>query len=517
MIGHGHRSCLWLWRWPGRRCCRPQYISVPLSIAWRGSPTWSLLPVLLSSINGSPTMTLICWKEIRQRVEGADGILSEAGGLSRMWISHAASPWSDKACMVSWLFRSCSTNGPRWLSIWIRSDIPEPSSDHCQTGHGQLLFQPSGSSWEDHPVRSFLRWESPDGSRVMTLSRSNSCSDNSVLLVRTWKAIVRCSAAADRKRSLAFWCGWSAGGPTKVFEECGGDSKGKGSKISYGSLDSYFEKDACRESSDHSRLERGLAASFSGFAILLRAVLKKAMPWQKRLWWKPRRSAQPANCGKRTIPSLNLPLPGETAVHAVPWQHGWNGSGFPLSRCRGRTWLCSEHCAWCRIYSHSEVGVADPTTDKEAQYLIAFNPHAWEVRAEIHYDISWNDQPRIQSVVDSGTSRCLIGGYWPNHNATAIGRFAVRSGTSSFWPEQVSLSLKARQPLLPPARLKGLNSKQVLQTYLLIRTGRSLSMINRWVRIFSRKAGEMPRSRDQWCSTWSHKIVNYEERDPELQ
>jgi hypothetical protein len=52
-----------------------------------------------------------------------------------------------------------------------------------------------------------------------------------------------------------------------------------------------------------------------------------------------------------------------------------------------------------------------PTTDKEAQYLIAFNPHAWEVKAEIHYDISWNDQPENTSVVDSGNKSLPISGY----------------------------------------------------------------------------------------------------------
>src|SRR5690606_33134903 len=48
-----------------------------------------------------------------------------------------------------------------------------------------------------------------------------------------------------------------------------------------------------------------------------------------------------------------------------------------------------------------------PTEDPESQYLVVFNPHAWEVNSVIEYPLPWNPNQQSSSVEDENGNSLL--------------------------------------------------------------------------------------------------------------
>ncbi len=516
MIGHGHIDPVWLWRWP-------EGVAVVHSTFRSALDRMKEFPDMVFTASSAQFYQWIAdndpdmLKEIRQRVE--EGRWNIVGGW---WIEPDVNIPCGESLVRQGLYGQLTFQ--KLFNKRAKVAFNPDSFGHPGTlpqiiakqGMDNYCFMRPAAHEKTIPSDLFW-WESPDGSRVMTYRIQNSYGDNGDSARQNLEAIVKIAPQQPMKTFMAFYgVGDHGGGPTKeCLKNVEEIRKEKGApKISYGSLDGYFEKmraekaltiPVLKEDLQHHSVGCYTAESSlkKGNALAEEALMKaEKICTAGELLWKANypKSEFTAAWQKLLFMQFHDSMAGTALVSH--YKDVAEGHGFAQNIAHDAESIAIQKLEW-----------QIPTTDKEAQYLIAFNPHAWEVKAEIHYDISWNDQPENTSVVDSGNKSL------PHQWVLAESQCGDRKGLlfeaalPPFGYEQFRVIKGSPATIASPAKAEGnvLENEFYKLTFLSDGT----------VSIYDKSVGKdlFPQGKggcravviNDTSDTWSHKIVNYEE------
>ena len=408
MIGHAHIDPVWLWPWS-------EGIAV----------VHSTFRSALDRLNETPDAAFISssaqfyeWvsendqgmiREIRTRIE--EGRWNIVGGW---WVE----PDVNIPCGES-LVRQGLYGQRTFQKLFGRKAVVAFNPDsfgHTSTlpqiikkqGMENYIFMRPAPHEKNLPSDLFW-WEGPDGSKVLTYRIQISYNDEGSVRSRIENMLSK-SASQPMKSFMAFYgVGDHGGGATKeniasILELKTGK---KAPQIFFSTPERYFEE--VRSQKD-----------------LIIPVVKDDLQHHAPGCYTAESSIKKGN---RTSESALISAEKLAAIGSVAWDFEYPMEELTEAWKRILFLQFHDSLAGSSLYDHSETArngfghaldVAEqttykslqklewqiPATDPASQFIVAFNPHSWQVTANLEYDLSWNVQS-VKSVVTDGTGRNL--------------------------------------------------------------------------------------------------------------
>ena len=406
MIGHAHIDPVWLWPWPEG-----------MAIAY------STFRSALDRMNETPDFTFTAssaqfyqWisdndplmlKEIRKRVD--EGRWNIVGGW---WIEPDVNIPSGEALVRQGLYGQLTFQ--RLLGHRAKVACNPDSFGHTGTlpqiikgqGMENYVFMRPGIREKTLPADLFW-WEGPDGSRVLTYRIPISYNDTGSVRKRINDTLGQFRDQPVKKFMAYYGAGDHGGGATKENIRSINELKTeKGAPaIFYSTTDRYFieireEKNivlpVVKDDLQHhavgcytaeGEIKKGNRHSEAALVTAEKITAIGSMAWGAKYPKKEFTSAWQK--------VLFLQFHDSLAGTSVPEhsQHAREGYGFALDTAHQATY-----------YAVQKLESMVPSEDPESQYLLAFNPNAWEVTGNIEYDFSWNIKNSSKVEDESGKS-----------------------------------------------------------------------------------------------------------------
>lgn len=402
MIGHGHIDPVWLWPWQ-------EGIAVVLS-TFRSA---------LDRMNETPGFTFttssaqfIEWvaendpamlQEIRKRVE--EGRWNIVGGW---WVEPDMNIPCGEAMVRQGLYgqltferllgrRATVATNPD--SFGHTGTLPQIIS---QQGMENYIFMRPGPHEKNLPADLFW-WEGPDGTRVLTYRIQISYNAGGSLKSRFENLLKQASGQPFKSFMAYYGVGDHGGGPTKEtirsIEEL---KKEKAAPvIFYSTADDYFMEVRGIKNLNLPLVRDDLQHHAVGCYTAECEIKKNNRHSEAAL-----RTAEKIAAIGSSAWGVSYPLKELTSAwHKVLFlqfhdslagtslvehsRHAREGYGYALDIAGQTTSLALQRLEW-RV----------PAEDPESQYILVFNPHAWEVRNNIEYDLNWGANRKSSKVTD---------------------------------------------------------------------------------------------------------------------
>lgn len=391
MIGHGHIDPVWLWRWT-------EGVSV----------VHSTFRSALDRMKENPEMVFTCssaqfyqWvsendpemlREVRQRIK--EGRWEVVGGW---WVEPDVNMPSGEAMVRQGLYGQLTLEklvGKR-ATVAFNAD----SFGHAGTlpqiftkqGLNNYVFMRPGPHEKEIPADLFW-WESADGSRVLAYRIQDSYNDDAQVRDRL-NSILNKAPQQPMQSFMAFYgVGDHGGGPTKAnlksIEEL---RKEDGAPlIIYGKTDDYFNE---------VRKDKSLTIPTVKDDLQHHAVGCYTADWVIK---KGNRTSEVALVSTEKICAVGSLVWGAKypkSLFTEAWERllffqfhdSMAGSSLAshtkdAADAYGRIQDCANEAATLAI---QKLEWQIPTEDPGSEYLVIFNPHAWELTTNIHYDFGW--------------------------------------------------------------------------------------------------------------------------------
>ncbi|MDR2040714.1 MAG: twin-arginine translocation signal domain-containing protein [Tannerella sp.] len=396
MIGHGHIDPVWLWPWTEGVAVVHSTFRSALD---RMKETSDMVFTASSAqfyqwvADNDPGMLT----EIRQRV--AEGRWNVVGGW---WVEPDMNIPSGEAMARQGLYGQLTLErlvGKRAVTAFNPDSFGHPGTlpqiIRLQGMENYVFMRPERRE-KTIPADLFW-WEGPDGSKVLTYriqeSYNNGREANDYL-----NNVLKIAKAQPMTDFMAFFgVGDHGGGPTKVnIESINGLKTEKGAPaVGYSSVDRYFEdvrakqltlptvKDDLQHHavgcySAESAIKKNNRLSEAALVTAEKITAVGAIIW-KALYPKERFT----EAWKQVLfLQFHDSLAGSSlAVHS---QDALEGHNYALNIAHTATALAIQKLEW-----------QIPSEDPGSEYLVAFNPHAWEVAANVEYDLNHIPMPQV--------------------------------------------------------------------------------------------------------------------------
>jgi len=406
MIGHGHIDPVWLWPWS-------EGVSV----------VHSTFRSALDRMNETPDFTFTAssaqfyqWvadndpemlAEIRKRVK--EGRWNIVGGW---WVEPDMNIPSGEAMVRQGLYGQLTLQ--RLLGHRATVATNPDSFGHTSTlpqiiklqGMDNYIFMRPGIKEKSLPADLFW-WEGPDGTRVLTYRIQFSYGDGGSVKNRV-KSIMTQFGDQPMKSFMAYYgAGDHGGGATKENIRSINELKvEKGAPVVlYSTTDNYFKeirndktlnlpvvKDDLQHHSvgcytAESGIKKGNRQSEAALVIAEKIAAIGSSAWG-------------ANYPKKELTSawervLFLQFHDSLAGTSLPehYQSALEGHGYALDIAHQATYMAAQ-----------KLEFQIPAEDPASQYLVVFNPHAWEVSGNIEYDFNKNTRSPSRVEDEKGNS-----------------------------------------------------------------------------------------------------------------
>lgn len=392
MVGHAHIDPVWLWPWR-------EGISV----------VHSTFRSALDRMNENPEFIFTCsqmqfyaWvaendpemlKEIRKRV--TEGRWIVVGGW---WVEPDINMPSGEALARQGLYGQLLLDklvGKR-ATVGFNPD----SFGHTQSlpqilklqGMDKYVFMRPGPHEKEIPSDLFW-WEGPDGSRVLTYRIQESYNDSRSVENRL-KKIMEKGDKQPMKTFMAYYgVGDHGGGPTKEnLRSIDEIMKQKGApKLAYSSPVSYFAEVESDKSIKIPIIKDDLQHHAVGCYTseiytkkgnrLSEAALvcsEKVLTIGSKAWNVNYPKEKLTDAWKKVLflQFHDSAAGSSLAEHTTDLKEGY---GYAMDIARENMYMGLQKLEW-------QIASEDP----ESEYLVIFNPHGWEVKQPLEYDLGWN-------------------------------------------------------------------------------------------------------------------------------
>jgi alpha-mannosidase len=402
MIGHGHIDPVWLWSWP-------EGVSV----------VHSTFRSALDRMNETPDFTFTTssaqffqWvadndpamlAEIRKRV--AEGRWNIVGGW---WVEPDMNIPSGEAMVRQGLYGQLTFQ--RLLGQRATVATNPDSFGHTSTlpqiiklqGMEDYIFMRPGPREKTIPADLFW-WEGPDGTRVLTYRIQQSYNDGGSVKNRV-RTIMTQGSNQPMKSFMAYYgVGDHGGGATKESIKSIAELKvEKGAPfVLFSTADNYFNeirKDknlklpVVKDDLQHhavgcytaeSEIKKGNRQAEAALVTAEKITAIGSSTWGA----KYPKNELTAAWQRVLFLQFHDSLAGTSLFEHS--QTAREGYGYALDIAHQATYLAVQKLEW-------QVAAEDSAS----QYLLVFNPHAWEVRGNIEYDFNWGTNHKSSRVED---------------------------------------------------------------------------------------------------------------------
>ncbi len=402
MIGHGHIDPVWLWPW-----------SEGVAIVY------STFRSALDRMNETPDFKFTSssaqfyqWiadndpdmlKLIRKRVE--EGRWSIVGGW---WVEPDVNIPSGEAMVRQGLYGQLTLQ--RLLGHRATVAFNPDSFGHTSTlpqiiklqGMDNYVFMRPGPHEKTLPADLFW-WEGIDGTRVLTYRIPFSYGDGGTVRNRLIQTLARFKDQPMKSYIQYFGAGDHGGGPTKEnirsIKEIQGEKDAP--KLLVSTHDQYFKEIRDSQKISLSVVKDDLQHHAVGCYTAESAIKKGNRVSEAALVTAEKiaaigRTAWGSNYPKKELTTawervlflqFHDSLAGSSLLDHS--QNAAEGYGFALDIANQAS-----------VMALQKLELQIPAEDPDSQYLVAFNPHAWEVKTNLEYDFSWGTQHKGLQVVD---------------------------------------------------------------------------------------------------------------------
>jgi len=397
MIGHGHIDPVWLWP-------LSEGISIVHSTFRSALDRMKETPdfVFTSSsaqfyqwvADNDPQML----EEIKKRV--AEGRWNVVGGW---WVEPDVNIPSGEAMVRQGLYGQLTMQ--RLLGIRAKVAFNPDSFGHAGTlpqiinlqGMNNYVFMRPGPNEKNLPADLFW-WESPDGSRALTYRIQQSYNEEGSVNKRI-EQILELRNVQPMKSFMAFYgVGDHGGGPTKASIQSIEDLKKEkdAPTVFYSTVNRYFNdirddktlnlpvvKDDLQFHSVGcytANAEIKKNNRMSEFALV---AAEKISAVGTIIWGAQYPKEKFADAWKQVLLlQFHDSLAGTSlSDHS---QRAREGHNYALNIAHTATVMAIQKLEW-----------QIPSEDPESEYIVAFNPHAWEVKANVEYDLNEKPNPLV--------------------------------------------------------------------------------------------------------------------------
>lgn len=409
MIGHAHIDPVWLWPWT-------EGISV----------VHSTFQSALDRMNETPGFCFIAsssqfyqWvaendpkmiKEIGKRIE--EGRWNIIGGW---WVEPDVNIPGGEAMVRQGLYgqRTLQKLFGRKATIAFNPDSfghagTLPQIIH-QQGMDRYIFMRPGPHEKTLPADLFW-WEGADGTKVLTYRIRESYNDSGKVGSRLERVISQLQDQPVNSFMYYFGAGDHGGGATK--ENIQSIEKLKAEKgapeVFYSTPENYFEEIAAGKSlslpvvkddlqhhavgcyTAETEIKKGNRQSEAALIVAEKIAATGSVAWGSHY---PKEELTKA-WQRVLFLQFHDSLAGTSLFEHS--QAAREGYGFALDTAHQATFMAVQKLEW-------QIAAEDP----DSQYLVVFNPHAWEVTGKIEYDFNWGTSHRSSRVEDENGNPLL--------------------------------------------------------------------------------------------------------------
>jgi len=406
MIGHAHIDPVWLWPWP-------EGVAVVYSTFRSALDRMKETPDFTFTASSAQFYQWIAdndpsmLEEIRKRVD--EGRWNITGGW---WVEPDMNIPGGEAMVRQGLYGQLTFQ--RLLGHRARIATNPDSFGHTSTlpqiirgqGMENYIFMRPGIREKSLPGDLFW-WEGTDGSRVLTYRIPISYNDSGSVRKRIEDVLTQLKDLPVKSCMVYYGAGDHGGGATKENIRSIGELKNeKGAPaIFYSTTDKYFREireekklnlPVVKDDLQHhaagcytaeSEIKKGNRQSEAALLTAEKISSLGSLAWGSKYPLKEFTSAW-----QRV---LFLQFHDSLAGTSVPEhsQHAREGYGYAMDISHQASYLSLQKL-------ESQV----PAEDPDSQYLLVFNPHAWEVSGIVEYDFSWNLRNNSKVEDDKGNS-----------------------------------------------------------------------------------------------------------------
>ncbi|SHF23357.1 alpha-mannosidase [Mariniphaga anaerophila] len=401
MIGHGHIDPVWLWPWhEGMSIVHSTF----RSNLERMKETQDFTFVASSALfyewvaENDPEMI----KEIKRRVD--EGRWNIVGGW---WVEPDVNIPGGEAMVRQGLYgqKTFERLFGRKANIGFNPDsfghagtLPQILN---QQGMKRYVFMRPGPNEKDIPANLFW-WKSPDGSKVLTYRIPISYNETQPVNRRVEQILERVQNEPVKSFMAFYGAGDHGGGATKENIKSIENLKAEeGSpKVFFSTMDRYFDEIE-KKNSDLPTVTEDLQHHAQGCytaeieikkgnrqteAALITA--EKLTALGNVVWGAKYPKNEFSSAWQRV---LFLQFHDSLAGTSLP-EHSASakeGYGFAMDIAHQATYKAIQKLEW-------QIASEDP----DSEYLVVFNPHAWEIKKTVEYDFNWNDRHKSSRVED---------------------------------------------------------------------------------------------------------------------
>ncbi|MGV8139909.1 MAG: alpha-mannosidase [Mangrovibacterium sp.] len=409
MIGHAHIDPVWLWPWT-------EGISV----------VHSTFQSALDRMNETPDFCFIAssaqfyqWVaqndpkmigEIRKRIE--EGRWNIIGGW---WVEPDMNIPGGEAMVRQGLYgqRALQSLFGRKATIAFNPDSfghtgTLPQIIH-QQGMNQYIFMRPGPQEKALPADLFW-WEGADGTKVLTYRIRESYNESRAVKSRMERMLNQIQDQPVKSFMYYFGAGDHGGGATKENIQSIEELKAeKGAPaVFYSTPEKYFKEIMADKSLNlpvvkddlqhhavgcytaESEIKKGNRHSETALIIAEKITAVGSM-----VWGADYPKAELTKAWQRVLfLQFHDSLAGTSLVEHS--QAAREGYGFAIDTASQATYMAAQKLEW-------QVAAEDP----DSQYLVVFNPHAWEVTGTIEYDFNWGSMHQSSRVEDENGNPLL--------------------------------------------------------------------------------------------------------------
>ena len=514
MIGHGHIDPVWLWPWH-------EGISVVLSTFRSALDRMKETPDFVFTSSSAQFYQWVAdndplmMDEIKKRI--AEGRWNAVGGW---WVEPDANIPSGEAMARQGLYGQLTLQ--RLLGIRAKVAFNPDSFGHAGTmpqifnlqGMKNYVFMRPGPHEKTIPADLFW-WESPDGSRVLTYRIQESYNEERAVNRRIEKILEKSDTQPFKSYMAFYGVGDHGGGPTKeTIQSIETLKKEKGAPtVFYSTVDRYFNDMHKDKNLNLPVVKEDLQFHAVGCYTAESAIKKGNRQSEAALvnaekvtaigsfaWGANYPKNEFTNAWKRVLfLQFHDSMAGTSLfVHSQAANEGY---GFATDTANQALYPAAQKLEW-------QIASEDP----ESGYIVAFNPHAWEVNDFIEYELGFFGGAARTTLVEDGQGRSLPH-QWVS-GASETGNRRMLTVRASIPPMgYCQFRIRAGEParIDKPVTVTG-NSME--NEYLKV----SFSA-NGTVSIFDKEAGrEVFEGKDNGCravvmddpsDTWSHAIVSF--------
>jgi alpha-mannosidase len=395
MIGNGHIDPVWLWPWfEGVAVVHSTFRSAldRMNETPDFSFTTSSAQYFQWVADNDPEML----KEIRKRVE--EGRWNIVGGW---WVEPDMNIPSGEAMVRQGLYGQLTFH--RLLGRRATVATNPDSFGHTGTlpqiiklqGMENYIFMRPGPKEKSLPADLFW-WEGPDGTRVLTYRIQLSYNDGGSVVNRV-RTILTQGANQPMKSFMAYYgVGDHGGGATmdsiksieKLKTEKGAPA------VFFSTTDNYFKEIRNENNLNLPVIKDDLQHHATGCYTAESAIKKGNRISEISLVTAEKISSMGSTAWGAEYPRNELTSAWQRVLFlqfhdslagTSLFEHSQTareGYGYALDIAHQATYLAIQKLEW-----------KVPAEDPASQYILVFNPHAWEVNGNIEYDLNWGNRP----------------------------------------------------------------------------------------------------------------------------